>query len=138
MPLGAKPSDAEFSTTGGVPVTGLAHAIYLTETATLQNQPRLSVHVILRVSFVASVPEPVEKFAICGIVPTDAALNVADANTDVNAPDAVNVCSIVVLLVPALWVFVVASARANPLVEISPVNVVFAAAGVIEDSVDAM
>jgi hypothetical protein len=102
------------------------------------DQPRLSVHVILRVSFVANVPLPVEKLAICGIVPTDAALNVADANTDVNAPDAVNVCSIVVLFVPALWVFVVASARASPLVEISPVSVVFAAAGVIDDSVDAI
>lgn len=101
-------------------------------------QPRLSVHVIFKVSLVANVPEPVEKFAICGIVPTDEALNVADANTDVNAPDAVNVCSIVVLLVPALWVFVVASARCKPFVDISPVRVVFAAAGVIEDSVDAI
>lgn len=86
----------------------------------------------------ANVPEPVEKLAICGIVPTDAALNVAEANTDVNAPEAVNVCSIVVEFVPALWVFVVASTLANPFVDISPVSVVFAAAGVIDDSVDAI
>jgi hypothetical protein len=100
--------------------------------------PKFNVQVIFKVSFVANVPLPVLKFAICGIVPTDAALNVADAKTEVNAPAAVNVCSIVVLFVPALWVFVVASALANPFVEISPVSVVFAAAGVIDDSVDAI
>ena len=57
---------------------------------------------ILSVSFVANVPEPVLKLAIWGIVPTDAALNNAEARTEVNAPDAVNVCSIVVLFVPAV------------------------------------
>ena len=57
---------------------------------------------IFNVSLVANVPLPVEKFAICGIVPTDAALNNAEARTLVNAPDAVNVCSIVVLFVPTL------------------------------------
>jgi hypothetical protein len=87
--------------------------------------PRFNVQVIFKVSFAASVPDPELKLAICGIVPTDAALNKAEARTDVNAPEAVNVCSIVVLFVPALWVFVVASICANPFV-------------LIDDSVDAI
>lgn len=102
------------------------------------NQPRFNVQVIFKVSALASVPEPVEKLAICGIVPEEDALNKAEAFTSVNAPEAVNVCSIVLLLVPALWVLVVASARCNPFVAISPDKVVFAAAGVIVDSVDAI
>ena len=89
-------------------------------------------------SFVARVPEPVAKLAICGIVPDDEALNNADANTLVNEPVAVNVCSINVLLLAAVCVLVPASALANPLVEISPDSVVLPTAGVILDSVDAM
>ena len=53
----------------------------------IQGLAEVRTHVIFKVSFVASVPEPVEKLAIWGIVPTDAALNKAEAKTDVNAPD---------------------------------------------------
>ena len=97
-----------------------------------------NVQVIFKVSFVAKSPEPVLKLAMCGIVPAAPALNKAEAKTEVKAPLAVKVCSIVVLLVPAEWVFVTASARANPLVAISPVKVVLPTAGVIDDSVDAI
>lgn len=92
---------------------------------------------ILRVSLVANVPLPVEKFAICPIVTPDVALNMADAFTSVNAPDAVNVCSTVLLLVPALCDAVVASALCRPLVAISPPKVVSVAAGVSVLSVEA-
>ena len=97
----------------------------------------LNVQVIFNVSFVANVPLPVVKLAICPIVTPELALNVADALTSVNEPPAVNVCSTVEVLVPALCEAVVASALCNPLVDISPVRVVSVAAGVIVDSVDA-
>jgi hypothetical protein len=65
-------------------------------------------------------------------------LNKAEANTEVKAPVAVNVCSINVELLAAVCVFVPASALAKPLVVISPVKVVLPTAGVIVDSVDAI
>ena len=93
---------------------------------------------IFRVSLVANAPLPELKLAMCGIVPELEALNKAEAKTDVNEPDAVNVCSMTVVFAPAVWVFVVASALAKPLVVISPVKVVFPTAGVIDDSVEAI
>ncbi len=88
-------------------------------------------------SFVASVPLPVAKLAMCGIVPAEEALNKAEAKTEVNAPLAVKVCSINVVFDAAVCVLVVASALESPLVAISPVNVVSPTAGVMVDSVDA-
>lgn len=95
---------------------------------------------IFSVSFAASVPLPVVKFAIWGIVPATggpAWLNIALALTSVNEPLAVNVCSIVEEFEAAVWFLVVASALDKPLVVISPVKLVFPTAGVIVDSVDA-
>ena len=92
----------------------------------------------MSVSLATNVPEPVEKFAMWGIVPDDEALNKAEAKTEVNEPVAVNVCSINVEFEAAVCVLVTASALDKPLVTISPVNVVFPTAGVITDSVDAI
>lgn len=104
----------------------------------MTDYPKLSVHVTFKVSALARVPEPVVKLAICPIVPAEEATNVADANTDVNAPLAVKVCSITVLLVPAECVFVTASARLKPLVAVSVPNVVSVTAGVNVASVTAI
>ena len=89
----------------------------------MPDHPNVSVKVTFNWSLVANVTS-LEKFATCPIVPVDEALNIAALWTAVCAPDAVYVCSTTDVFVEAVCVFVVASALANPLVDISVSNTV--------------
>lgn len=84
------------------------------------------------------MPLPVEKLAICPIVPELEAVKIALARTEVKEADAVNVLAITLVFAAGVCVAVVAAALLNPPLAISELNVVSVTAGVIVASVSPM